>query len=111
MHSHLHTPLTRRLLLAALASAAGLFALPGCASEAYERRNAASLASLVVVDRDSGQVVPTYVQRGRQFVAIGERPEITASQENIFANNALGKLIVSAGRALQGNMIVGLIAD
>ncbi len=58
-------PVGRRSLLAIAASVAGLFALGGCATPAAAHRN---LASIEVFDRDSGQVVPTYTQGGRQFV-------------------------------------------
>lgn len=55
----------RRSLLTMAASMASLFALAGCATAAAAHRN---LASLEVFDRDSGQVVPSYVKDGRRFV-------------------------------------------
>jgi hypothetical protein len=57
--------LARRSLLAAIASAAGMLALAGCASTAQAHQG---LASLEVFDRDTGQVVTTYRHGGRQFV-------------------------------------------
>ena len=56
---------SRRSLFTAVASAAALLALAGCATGASAHRG---LASLEVFDRDSGQVVPTYTKEGRQFV-------------------------------------------
>ena len=59
-------PARRRWLLGALAQAAGLAALSACSwpAAAYQ----SGIASLEVYDRDSGQVLPTYFQAGRQFV-------------------------------------------
>lgn len=58
-------PLSRRLLLAGLATGAALFTLPGCASEPSHGQG---LATLEVYDRDSGRLVPTYTRHGRQYV-------------------------------------------
>ena len=55
----------RRRLLAAVAAAAGLVPLAGCASTSLAHE---SLASLEVFDRDTGQVVATYHKDGRRFV-------------------------------------------
>lgn len=56
---------SRRSVLSALASAASLFALAGCATDAVAHRG---LATVEVFDRDSGQVLPTHHKDGRQFV-------------------------------------------
>ncbi|MDP1691464.1 MAG: hypothetical protein Q8L49_05865 [Burkholderiaceae bacterium] len=67
MHQ-LHSPaaLTRRGALGALACAAGLIGLGGCATSAQAHQG---LVGLEIVDRDSNQVLPTYAKDGRQFVA------------------------------------------
>jgi len=66
MRDHLQpAALSRRSLLTTLASAASLFVLAGCATGAAAHQ---SLAALEVFDRDSGQVLPTYVKDGRRFV-------------------------------------------
>ncbi len=66
MHQ-LHSPatLTRRGALGALACAAGLIGLGGCAATAQAHQG---LVGLEIFDRDSGQVLPTYAKDGRQFV-------------------------------------------
>ena len=63
-HAHTPSPLTRRRLLGSIASAAGLFALAGCATDALAYRG---LASLELFDRDAGQVIALYANGGRQF--------------------------------------------
>ena len=60
----------RRVLTAAAAAGASLFALAACASSASAHRSPGGLASIEVFDRDSGQVVPTYRKDGRQYVVI-----------------------------------------
>jgi len=64
-HTDRRTTLTRRSLLTAIASTAGIFALAGCASGALAHQG---LASLEVFDRDTGQVLQTYHKDGRRFV-------------------------------------------
>ena len=64
-HSHLPAAMARRSLLAAIAVAAGMCALAGCASTALAHPR---LASLELFDRDTGQAVATYRQDGRRFV-------------------------------------------
>lgn len=58
--------LSRRLLLGAVAAAGAAWALPGCAHTAAD--GGPLLASLEVVDRDSGQVLPVYAHQGRRYV-------------------------------------------
>ncbi len=62
-----HPLLTRRLLLGALATAGAGWALPGCASS-MAADGGPPLASLEVVDRDNGQVLPVYGHQGRRYV-------------------------------------------
>ena len=55
---------TRRLLLWTPIAACGLLSLAGCAAPAQAH---AALATLELVDRDSGQVAPVYHQDGRAW--------------------------------------------
>ena len=63
--THRNAGITRRSLFTALAAAASLFALAGCASTASAHQR---VASLEVFDRDTGQALQTYHKDGRQFV-------------------------------------------
>ena len=63
--SHPRHRFSRRIALSMLASAASLFALGACATDAVAQRG---LATLELFDRDSGQVLPSYHKEGRQFV-------------------------------------------
>jgi hypothetical protein len=64
-HTHRPTAISRRRLFTAVALAAGMSALAGCASPALAHQG---LATIEVFDRDSGRVVPVYHKDGRQFV-------------------------------------------
>ncbi|MFT3818758.1 MAG: hypothetical protein QM750_14150 [Rubrivivax sp.] len=66
MHRTAPFPIQRRLLLGTLAAAAAGWALPGCASSLAD--GGPLLASLEVVDRDDGQVLPVYGHQGRRYL-------------------------------------------
>ncbi len=64
-HTHPRHAIDRRQVFHAGAAVAALLVLGACATPASAH---ASLATLEVFDRDSGQVVPVYQKDGRQFV-------------------------------------------
>jgi len=76
-HTDRRTTLTRRSLLTAIASTAGIFALAGCASGALAHQG---LASLEVFDRDT--LIKAGIERADAFVAAtsGDNSNIVAAR-------------------------------
>lgn len=99
MHSLRHPQLQRRQLLSALTSTACLLALGGCATEARAHRG---LATLEVVDRDSGQVAPLYVKNGRSHVPGRPGARYALRLRNLSARRVLVVLSVDGVNVVSG---------
>ncbi|MCA0244653.1 MAG: hypothetical protein LCI02_27920 [Proteobacteria bacterium] len=96
--------LSRRLLLGSFATLAAAWALPGCAHPAAD--GGPPLASLEVVDRDNGQVLPVYHHQGRRYVP--GRPGARYALR--LRNQSSGRLLVVL--SVDGiNVISGQTAD
>ena len=95
------TTLPRRRLLAWAAQATGWLALAGCAGPAVASYPP-QLAKLEVYDRDSGQVVPTYAQDGRQFVPGRPGARYALRLRNLSAGRVLVVLSVDGINVVSG---------
>ena len=110
----IHQPaaLTRRSLLAVIASAAGTLVLAGCATDAAAHQ---SLATLEVFDRDSGQLLPTYAKDGRRFVAGRPGARYALRLRNLAPTRVLVVLSVDGVNVISGETAdwrqVGYVLD
>jgi hypothetical protein len=113
MHQ-IHQPVavTRRSLLAVIASATGTLALAGCATGAAAHQG---LASVEVFERDSGQVLPTYTKDGRRFVAGRPGARYALRLRNLTPNRVLVVLSVDGVNVISGETAdwrqVGYVLD
>ncbi len=94
-----HPSFQRRQLLAALASTTGWLALAGCAADARAHRG---LATLEVVDRDSGQIAPVYVKDGRSHVPGRPGARYALRLRNLSAARVLVVLSVDGINVISG---------
>jgi len=112
--SQTHRPIaiTRRSLLAVIASATGALALAGCATDASAHQG---LAAVEVFDRDSGQVLQTYVKDGRRFVAGRPGARYALRLRNLTPNRVLVVLSVDGVNVISGETAdwrqVGYVLD
>ena len=88
---------SRRLLLAVLAAGSVLLAGTAGAIEPI-----AGLAALEVVDRDSGQVLPTYTRHGQRYVPGHPGARYALRVRNLTANRVLVVLSVDGVNVISG---------